>query len=330
LLKSGDVLEENTQMIEMQNGCICCTLRHSFMAQIEQLSKDGRVRKIIVEASGVSSPAAIGLAFQDYEESHKHTNVFLDSIVTVVDADRIYTEFLGELQDAVQAQDADTDEDQDPNIINLVMDQIEFCNIIVLNKCDLLPPQKIEEVRLSLRALQREAEIVETIHCKINPNHIFGHRFSYDKVLNSSMMERTLAHARKHEEENEEEDEYGISSFVYEERHPFDRDSFSAFVAQDYPEEIIRAKGYLWFADDHMHTQLFEQAGRNASINEVSNWVAALPQEDQNFIFQNYPETKDSWDEAYGDRLNQIVFIGKGYNRAEIERMLDDCLAKTE
>ena len=123
-------------------------------------------------------------------------------------------------------------------------------------------------------------------------------------------------------------DEYGVTSFVYEEKRPLDYDRFLAFMEQDYPKELIRAKGYLWFWDDDIHVQLFEQAGRNASITELSNWVAALPEEDQKEVFENYPEVLDEWDENYGDRMNQIVFIGKNYDKEKIISALDSCVAK--
>ena len=123
-------------------------------------------------------------------------------------------------------------------------------------------------------------------------------------------------------------DEYGISSFVYEEKRPFDHEKFSDFVESFYPQNIIRAKGYIWFSDDDIHVQLFEQAGRNASISEVSNWVAAFTDKDREEVVRNYPDIMEEWDETYGDRLNQIVFIGKGIDKASITKMLDDCIDK--
>ena len=123
-------------------------------------------------------------------------------------------------------------------------------------------------------------------------------------------------------------DEYGVTSFVYEEKRPLDYDKFMNFMEQNYPLELIRAKGYLWFADDDIHVQLFEQAGRNASVTELSNWVAALPEEDKKEVFENYPEVLEEWDEKYGDRMNQIVFIGKNYDKQKILNALDACVAQ--
>lgn len=144
LIKGNSVLESDTKMIELQNGCICCTLRDAFMEQVEELSKDKSVKRIIVEASGISDPSSIAQGFLAYEEVTKHSKVYLDSIVTVVDADRIYTEFLDKMKEVAEEQAEENEED--PDIVNLVMDQIEFCNLILLNKCDLLSAEKVKKV----------------------------------------------------------------------------------------------------------------------------------------------------------------------------------------
>lgn len=325
LIKGNSVLESDTKMIELQNGCICCTLRDAFMEQVEELSKDKSVKRIIVEASGISDPSSIAQGFLAYEEVTKHSKVYLDSIVTVVDADRIYTEFLDKMKEVAEEQAEENEED--PDIVNLVMDQIEFCNLILLNKCDLLSAEKVKKVREVIRSFQKEAEILECIQGKVNADRIFsGDKFDFDKVMNSSTVQRTLAFEKKSEES--EMDEYGVTSFVYEEKRPLDYDKFMNFMEQNYPLELIRAKGYLWFADDDIHVQLFEQAGRNASVTELSNWVAALPEEDKKEVFENYPEVLEEWDEKYGDRMNQIVFIGKNYDKQKILNALDACVAQ--
>ena len=326
LIKNNSVTEADSKMIELTNGCICCTLQEAFMNQIEDLSNDKNVKKIIVEASGISNPASIADGFLMYKDTHKKSNVYLDSIVTVVDADRIYTEFLDGLNEKSE-QEIKEIEDQDPDIINLVMDQIEFCNIVVLNKCDLLPADKIEEVKNTIRNFQREAEIIECVSGKVDPDKIFrGDKFDYDEVMNSSAMQQALARESKMEESCV--DEYGLNSFVYENIRPFNRELFSNFIENAYPEDIVRAKGYIWFADDDVHVQLFEQAGRNASVSEVSNWVAAFEEEERQKVIEAYPDIMDEWDEVYGDRMNQIVFIGKGIDKDVITKMLDECLTE--
>ncbi|MGN0483759.1 MAG: CobW family GTP-binding protein [Lachnospiraceae bacterium] len=322
LIKKNRAIEADAKMIELSNGCICCTLQEAFMDQIVCLSKDSNVRRILVEASGISNPASIAEGFLAYQDLQEKATFYLDSIVTVVDADRIYAEFLEDLKEV----EAECQED-DPDIINLVMDQIEFCNVVLLNKCDLLSENQIKEVRDVIRSLQKEAKIIPCIYGKVEPDCIFcGETFDFDKVMNSSVMQQALAREQKMEQNDQ--DEYGITSFVFEERKPLDYDKFMEFVEQDYPEEIVRAKGYIWFADDDIHVQLFEQAGRNASVSEVSNWVAAFEEKEKQEVFENYPEVLDDWDEIYGDRMNQIVFIGRGYDKEQILQTLKQCVVE--
>lgn len=318
------------ELIKMQNGCICCTLREQFMDQIIELSQKN-IDAILVEASGISDPVSIAEAFLAYEETQKETPVYLDSVITVVDADRIYAEFLEDLSDFadskidnIQAEEEETD----PDIINLITDQIEFCSLILLNKCDLLTEIQLGEVKKIIKTLQPEAKIIETKYAKVDLLDIFSHEsYNYDKIRDSSFINKTLF-GNNHPEVKSDgvHEEYGISSFVYRKRRPFSYDKFMNFLENEYPEMIIRAKGYIWFADDPIHTQLFEQAGRNVSVTEISNWVAALPIEDREETFLLYPEVLDDWDENYGDRMNQIVFIGKGYSVEEVSEKLNKCL----
>ena len=321
LIKKTNVRKNNIDMVELTNGCICCTLQEAFMQQIDDIARQKNIERILVEASGISDPSAIAAGFIEYQKMGLCHHVYLDSIVCVVDADRIYTEFLHDLTEADDAQ-----REQDPDIINLVVDQIEFCNMILLNKCDLLSPQEVESVRKTIRIFQKDADICECIQGKINPDRIFNdQKFDYEKVLQASRVQEQLL--RK---EHEIQDEHGITSFLFEEKRPFDRAKWMSFLENAYPEEIIRAKGYLWFSDDDIHVQLFEQAGRNASVTEVSNWLAAFSEEERKPVLQEYPEVAVDWDEVYGDRCNQIVFIGKGFHKASIIASLRKCLAAEE
>ncbi|MBO4807427.1 MAG: GTP-binding protein [Lachnospiraceae bacterium] len=324
LINEESIGNVDTRMVEMSNGCICCTLRDEFMQEVEALSKIEGLQAIFVEASGISEPSSIAEAFLAYEELTEKPGFFISSIVTVVDADRIYTEFLDEINEAAGTA---PDEDEDPDIINLVMDQIEFCNTIILNKCDLLTVDKISKVREAIRRIQPEAEIIESIKGKVAAERIISeNKFDYEKAMNSSIIQKAL---KRSEEGGTCDEEYGITSFVFEDKRPFDRDLFTAFIEEEFPEEIIRTKGYAWFADDPVHVQLIETAGRNASITEYSNWVAAFDEADKEDVFANYPEVKDDWDEKYGDRLNQIVFIGRGYSKEAIRATLNKCLLET-
>ena len=320
VINQNSVVQAEAKMIEMTNGCICCTLQEAFMEQIEKLSSDDKVDSIIVEASGVSNPAAIAYGFLNYQKMRGSSGVYLDSIVTVADADRLYNEFIEDLREA------EGDRSEDPDIINLVMDQIEFCNIVLLSKCDLLERDQIDELKQIIRTFQNEAEIYETVNGVIDPSKIFsGTKFDYDKVLHSSALERALEREAKMEEVYE--DDYGITSFVFKDPRPFDYDKFLDLVSNDFPEELIRGKGYMWFKGDDVHVQLFEQAGRNSTITEVSNWVASMPEDEKQKIFEMYPDIKAEWHEVYGDRLNQLVFIGRNYDKDAFLAKLKSCLA---
>lgn len=315
LSKSGNRLVQ-VEMVEMQNGCICCTLREEFMAEIERLSQDQSIEAIFVEASGISEPSSIAGAFVGYEEEMEESRVYLKTVVSVVDADRIYREFLHDL--------ASEEENEEGDVINLVMDQIEFCNLLLLNKTDLLTEEQLQEVRDALRNIQRGAEIIPCIQGELELDRILDREdFDFEEAMASSTVQRALNASDS--EETACMDEYGITSFVYEERAPFNRERFNRFVSE-YPETLIRSKGYIWFADDDRHIQLFEQAGRNASVTELSEWVSAWSEEELTAMEQDFPDIREDWDEVYGDRVNQIVLIGKGYRRDEIVRQLDACL----
>lgn len=243
---------------------------------------------------------------------------YLDSIVCVANADRIYSEFLSALSDTDSVQT-----DQDPDIINLVTDQIEFCSTILLNKCDLLSPEQVEEVRRTIRILQKDADIFECVRGKVNPDKIFHNKkFDYEKVLQSSRIQEQLQKGKC----TEIKDKHGITSFLFEEKRPLDYDKFMDFLENDYPDSLIRAKGYVWFSDDDIHVQLFEQAGRNSSVTIVSNWLAAFDEEERKKQIKENPEIMDDWDAQYGDRINQIVFIGKNFDKNNFIDKLKQCI----
>ncbi len=316
LNKTGNQLIQ-MEMVEMQNGCICCTLRDDFLAQIERLSKDLSIEAIFVEASGISEPSSIAGALLNYEEMTPDTRVYLKTVASVVDADRIYREFLNDLSTEAAAEDGD--------IINLIMDQIEFCNLMILNKIDLLTDAQLDEVKEGLRGLQQEAEMICCSHGDVDLDVILNRpEFDFEEVEAYSAVQKALNNC-----ENDDTkacvDEYGIASFVFEEKRPFNRKAFEKLL-EDYPETLIRSKGYIWFSDDWKHVQLFEQAGRNASITEMSEWISAWPEKELKLLVRDFPDIRDDWDEIYGDRCNQLVFIGKGYEKKDIVKRLQDAL----
>ncbi|MBR5659385.1 MAG: GTP-binding protein, partial [Lachnospiraceae bacterium] len=223
------------EMVEMQNGCICCTLRDAFIQEIERLAADTSIEAIFVEASGISEPSSIAGAFLNYEEMTEDTRVYLKTVVSVVDVDRIYREFLHEL--------ASDEETEDGDVINLIIDQIEFCNLMILNKTDLLTDAQLEEVKTGLRALQQKAEMICCVNGDVDLDRLLDREdFDYEEVEAFSTVQRALNEC-EHDDEKACVDEYGISSFVFEEKRPFNREAFNKLV-EEYPEELIRSKGY--------------------------------------------------------------------------------------
>ena len=326
LKKEGANIAE-CPMFELQNGCICCTLRDEFIKQIEKISAIDSVEVIFVEASGISDPGAVSASFLAYEEDNPDTNVYLTSVVTVVDADRIYREFLDDLK---KQKDEKVDENNltAEEISTLIVDQIEFCNFIVLNKCDLLDELQLAEVEKIVREFQTRAPIYHSVNGNIELEKITTREpFNFEQIDSSSAIQKAINSLN---EPNRAQQgctgEYGISSFVYEEKRPFNREKFADFVNNNYPKELIRAKGYIWFSDADADVQLFEQAGRNSSVMEVSYWIDALVEEQKKAFLEQNPDVKENWDEEFGDRENQIVFIGKGYNQEEIKKALESCL----
>ncbi|MBP5519209.1 MAG: GTP-binding protein [Treponema sp.] len=326
ILKKEGANVAECPMFELQNGCICCTLRDEFIQQIEKISAIDSVEVIFVEASGISDPGAVSASFLAYEEDNPDTNVYLTSVVTVVDADRIYREFLDDLK----KQKADKEKVDENNltaeeISTLIVDQIEFCNFIVLNKCDLLDQKQLSEVEAIVREFQTRAPIYHSVNGNIELEKITTREpFNFEQIDSSSAIQKAINSLNKNQKGCT--DEYGISSFVYEEKRPFNREKFADFVNNKYPRELIRAKGYIWFSDADADVQLFEQAGRNSSVMEVSYWIDALVEEQKQAYLEQNPDVKENWDENFGDRENQIVFIGKGYNQEEIKKALESCL----
>ncbi len=328
ILKKEGANVAECPMFELQNGCICCTLRDEFIKQIEKISQIDSVEVIFVEASGISDPGAVSASFLAYEADNPETNVYLTSVVTVVDADRIYREFLDELKKKKDDDKVDENNLTAEEISTLIVDQIEFCNFIVLNKCDLLNEKQLSEVEGIVRQFQTRAPIYHSVNGNIELEKITTTEpFNYEQIDSSSAIQKAINSLN---EPNRAKDgctgEYGISSFVYEEKRPFNREKFADFVNNKYPKELIRAKGYIWFSDSDSDVQLFEQAGRNSSVMMVSYWIDALVEKQKKAILEENPDVRENWDEHYGDRENQIVFIGKGYNQLEIKTALESCL----
>ncbi|MCR5113030.1 MAG: GTP-binding protein [Acholeplasmatales bacterium] len=316
LLKNKDNLKkEDMKMVELSNGCICCTLQNEFMTQIEELSKNKNIERILVESSGISNPANIANGFLQYQEFIK-TKCYLSDIITVVDSNYIYNKYYNDI--------LEYDENSDPDIINLIMDQIEFCNVIIMNKCDLLDSDKQDMVYDLIRKLQSEAKIIKSVNSNVSMNEILsGKRLDFDKMMESSEIQKALT---REEAQDEVNPDYGITSFVFENRRPLDRNKFEEYLDKDFPDTIIRAKGYIWFKEAPSNVGLLEYAGGEMTITKTGSWLGSFSKEEQEEVFKNYPEVLDDWDPVYQDRINQIVFIGRDLNKTEILKKLDMCL----
>ena len=326
LKKNGNNITE-CPMFELQNGCICCTLRDEFIKQIEKISGLDSVEVVFVEASGISDPGAVSASFLAYEEDNPDTNVYLTSVVTVVDADRIYREFLGDLKKR-KSEQVDQNNLTAEEISTLIVDQIEFCNFIVLNKCDLLDDAQLKEVEAVIRDFQPRAPIFHSVNGQIDIEKIMTTEpFNFEQIDSSSAIQKAINSLNEPNRAVQGcTGEYGISSFVFEEKRPFNRERFMNFVNNNYPKELIRAKGYIWFSDADANVQLFEQAGRNSSVMPVAYWIDALEEKQKQEYLDYNPDVKEAWDDEFGDRVNQLVIIGKGYNQKAIREALESCL----
>lgn len=287
LLRGKSRQDFQNPVLELTNGCICCDLREDFIQDIRTLAMDDSVDAIVVEASGVSSPMSIADGF---EEEGEEFPAYLDSVVAVADGNRIASEFLDELE---QYQTSYETEEED--VINLVMEQIEFSNIILLNKCDLLTSKELEQVESIIKILSPEAELIKTTNSEVPLHKIFNRRlYDYGRLHGACALNKALA-------DGEHDHDYGIKSFVYEREEGFEEARFYDWIENHYPREIIRAKGYIRFFDRPEETILFEQAGNSVAITPV-------------------PSVEDS------EQGSQIVFIGKQLEEEKLKESLNACI----
>ncbi len=322
--KGGYVQEEDSSLVPLQNGCICCTLKVDLMQQIADIISTKKFDYILIEASGVCEPLPIAQTITVLsEESAKYglpEICRLDNVVTVVDALRLRDEF--NCGDNLVKDNID-----DEDIENLLIQQIEFCTKIILNKVDELSKDELDKVKAIIRRLQPKAEIIETNYSKVSVDKILNtNSFNFDEV---SMSAAWIEELNKDEEEDEEgeTEEYGIGTFVYTRRAPLDRDEFDKF-ASAFPENIIRCKGVIWFENEPETSYVFEQSGKQVQAYEAGQWIASFPEAQISMILKENPEIRNDWDEKYGDRIVKLVFIGQKMNKEKIISDLDKCIVK--
>ena len=357
--KGGIVNEQDDSLVALQNGCICCTLKMDLVKQIEDLLQMQRFDYIVIEASGICEPGPIAQTICSIPSMTPDLTIQprLDAVVTVVDALRMRDEFGSGLD--LTRHDIDEED-----IENLVIQQIEFCNIILLNKASEVKPDELDNIRKIIRALQPKAEIIDTNYGDVELDKIINTQmFDFDDVATSARWIQEVEHHHEdHDDDDDDEDddehehhhdedeehehhehhhhhhhhhhhdegeaeEYGIGTYVYYARRPFNLGLFDEFVARKWPKGIIRAKGICWFKDEPDICYLFEQAGRQVGLRNAGQWYATMPKDELDDLMARNPGLRQDWDAEYGDRMQKLVFIGQHLDKQQIADALDFCLA---
>ena len=364
--KGGIVKEEDANLVPLSNGCICCTLKVDLMKQIAELVKSGNFDYILIEASGICEPLPIAQTITVLEEQTAQYGLpkicRLDNVVTVVDAARLVYEF-GAGENLVKENIDEED------IENLLIQQIEFCSTIIINKIDEVSEDELNKVRAVVRTLQPEAKIIETNYAKVDVKEIIDtHNFNFEKTLTSAGWLKELErddneeddeheehhhhehhdhdhdhehceecekeghdhnhehHHHHHDHDEGEAEEYGIGTFVYTRRKPFNRNKFEEYVNFKWRRNIIRCKGIIWFSDEQDMSYIFEQAGNQMQLGEGGLWIASAPENEKNMLIKENPEILKKWDAEVGDRIIKLVFIGQKLEKEEIKAELDKIL----
>lgn len=327
LIQQGGVVGQgDDSLVALQNGCICCTLKMDLVQQLSDLVSMNSFDYIVIEASGICEPAPIAQTIsvypQMYPEYAKNGIAKLDAIVTVCDALRLRDEF-AEGTDLTKGNLGEDD------LASLVIQQVEFCNIILLNKAAEVSPEELLRIKAILRQIQPKAAIVPCNYGDVDINKIINtHLFDFEKVATSARWIEAVE-GDEDDLENEEEGEaleYGIGTFVYQRRRPFLMTEFDQFVARKFPKSVIRCKGLCYFSDERDTCYVFEQAGSQVSLRNAGQWYATMPNDELEEFKKNNPAAVKDWDPEYGDRMQKLVFIGQNMNRKEIEKQLDECL----
>ncbi len=357
--KGGVVGQQDDSLVALQNGCICCTLKMDLVKQLQEILAMHRFDYIVIEASGICEPGPIAQTIVSIPslgpEYIKDGYLQLDSIVTVVDALRMRDEFKS-------GHDLLRQNIDEEDIENLVIQQIEFCNTILLNKASEVTKDELAQVRQIIRTLQPKADIIECDYCDVDLDKlVYTEKFNFDEVATSATWIQEIenhhdddddddddddeeedhhhhhhdhspsgetegGHHHHHHDEGEAE-EYGIGTFVYYARRPLNLGLFDEFVARKWPKSIIRAKGICYFKGEEDICYVFEQAGRQVSLRDAGQWYATMPKDELQNMMATNPQLQKDWDEQYGDRMQKLVFIGQHLDREQITADLDFCLA---
>ena len=354
--KGGVVSQQDDSLVALQNGCICCSLKMDLIAQLHDLVAQKAYDYIVIEASGICEPAPIAQTICSYPEMVPQFAMdgvpVLDCICAVVDALRLRDEFDGGL-----ALEHHIPKEED--LAALVTEQIEFCNIILLNKASEVSEEELTRIKSIIRAIQPTAPIIETNYCDVDLEKLLKtNLFDFDRTATSAAWIQEVEDASHHhdhhadddddddeeEEEHEHEHhhhhhdhdhehgdhdhlaEFGIDTYVYYARKPFDLGLFDEFVAAHWPKNVIRCKGMCYFAEEYDMCYLFEQAGRQFNLRKAGEWFATMPKEELMQLMADDAQLRKDWDEQYGDRMQKLVFIGQHLDVKAIQTALDNCL----
>lgn len=353
--KGGVVSAKDDSLVALQNGCICCTLKMDLVQQLHDIVSQNQFDYIVIEASGICEPAPIAQTLCSYPQMvpmfAKDGVPVLDCIVTVVDALRMRDEF-------ASGEDLNRKDIGEEDLASLVIQQIEFCNIILLNKSSEVSKEDLEHIRAIIRAIQPKAEIIDCNYCDVDFDKILNTKmFNFDAVATSATWIQEVEDAHHHDDDDDDEEEeehhhehhhehehehhhehhhdhddegeaeeYGISTFVYYARRPFNLGLFDEFVATKWPKNVIRAKGMCYFADEYDMCYLFEQAGRQFNLKKAGEWFATMPKDELEALMAQDAQLRHDWDEQYGDRMQKLVFIGQHLDKKAITDALDACL----
>ena len=354
--KGGVVGQKDDSLVALQNGCICCTLKMDLVEQLKEIVDMKKFDYIVIEASGICEPAPIAQTICSIPslgaEYIKNGVLRLDSIVTVVDALRMKDEF-------ANGDDLMKDNIDEEDLASLVIQQIEFCNIILLNKAAEVEPKELEKLKQIIRAIQPKAEIFECNYGDVDLDKIVNtHKFDWNTVATSAGWIQEIEAERNGKKEEEEEhhhhddddddedhehhhhhhhhhdhdheegeaEEYGIGTFVYYSRKPFDLGLFDEFVARKWPRDVVRAKGICYFADEKDMCYVFEQAGKQKTVKQAGQWLVTMPKDQLDELLAREEQLRKEWDPEVGDRMIKIVFIGQHLQKEAITAELDKCL----
>ena len=328
LVNEQNVLSRTEEkLVEMSNGCICCTLREDLMIEVEKLANEGRFDYLLIESTGISEPVPVAQTFSFVSENGDidlSKFSYIDTMVTVVDCFNFFKDF-GTNELLVDRKLTDI-EDDDRTIVNLLTDQIEFANVIILNKIDLVDTKTVGILKASIQKLNPDAKIINSDFSKVNPKEILNTKlFDFEEAQTSAGWQKELE-GGTHTPETEE---YGISSFVFRNQKPFHPLRFWKYINNDYPYNIIRAKGLFWLASRPDDAINFSQAGGSSRMERAGVWWASMTFNERT-NYEAFVDNKDyienKWSKQWGDRMNELVFIGQNIEKEKMIADLEECL----